>query len=174
MHNPGVCGIILAATARPTAAALDALIDVLTTDTEMVLVALDAGDHSLEPVAWARAAYAVPMAAQATESDILRRMLQEVLNYGRDTALLVSAAQPAPSATDLRAIIAAYSNASDNTWAVVANAAQPVSAPIVLGRNMIEQCLRQQGWSTAEELLAANRAHVLAAGGSALASERPK
>jgi hypothetical protein len=174
MHNPGVCGIILAAVARPTAAALDALIDALTTDTEMVLVALDAGDHSLEPVAWARAAYAVPMAAQATESDILRRMLQEVLNYGRDTALLVSAAQPTPSAADLRAMIAAYSTAADEIWAVVADSAAPASAPILLGRNMIEQCLRQQGWRTTEELLAANRAHVLAPGGGAVAAERPQ
>ena len=66
------------------------LIDALNTDTEMVLVAMGADAETLTPVVWAKAAYIVQIAEGASDADALRVMLQEVLNRGRDAALVAA------------------------------------------------------------------------------------
>lgn len=186
MHTPGVCGAILAtgqpmkATGAPgqdEAAALGKLIDALA-DTDMVLVALAAGAESLAPVMWARAAYVVQLAPGASDAAALRALLQEALNRGRDAVLVTkldatsfdatSPGGPALSAEGVRRMISAYRAAGEEIWAVVSEpepAATEVPRPaqaFLLGREMIELFLRGQNWSTADEILSANREHVLA------------
>jgi hypothetical protein len=174
MHSPGVCGVILAAGSqvgagdarlKTKAEGVSELIDALNGDTEMVLVAVGADAEALAPVAWARAAYVVQISDTASDAETLRVMLQEVLNRGRDAALVTALDataldhQPLTASTVHR-MVAAYCAAGDEIWAVVPDTAMQQGHPVLMGRRMIELFLRGQKWSAADEILSANLEHV--------------
>jgi hypothetical protein len=175
MHSPGVCGIVLAtgsqvgtgdAQRKTKSEAVCELIDALNADTEMVLVAVRTADaDTLEPVVWARAAYMVRLAESATAAEALRAMLQEVLNRGRDAALVASLeslaqADQVLTVETVHRMVAAYCEAGDEIWAVVPEANMLQGHPVLMGRRMIELFLRGQKWSAADEILSANLEHV--------------
>ena len=178
MHSPGVCGVILAAgsqvgapagvkelQSKTKAEALGELIGALNGDTEMVLVALGADAESLAPAVWARAAYIVQIPAAASDADALRVALQEVLNRGRDAALVASLDNQGfdnqgLTAETVHRMVATYCGAGDEIWAVVPEAEIRQGHPVLMGRRMIELFLRGQKWSAADEILSANLEHV--------------
>lgn len=179
MHSPGVCGVILAAGSqvgagdaqlKTNADGVNELIDALNGDTEMVLVAVAGDAEALAPVAWARAAYVVQLSDSSSDAETLRVMLQEVLNRGRDAALVttlnrnalgVTAAEHSPlTAETVHRMVAAYCAAGDEIWAVVPETAMQQGHPVLMGRRMIELFLRGQKWSAADEILSANLEHV--------------
>jgi CTP:molybdopterin cytidylyltransferase MocA len=142
------------------AEALGELIGALNGDTEMVLVALGADAESLAPAVWARAAYIVQLPAAASDADALRVVLQEVLNRGRDAALVASLDNQGLTAETVHRMVAAYCAAGDEIWAVVPEAEIHQGHPVLMGRRMIELFLRGQKWSAADEILSANLEHV--------------
>ena len=75
---------------KTKAEGISELIGALNADTEMVLVAVGADAEALAPVVWAKAAYMVQLPDDASDADALRAMLQEVLNRGRDAALVAA------------------------------------------------------------------------------------
>jgi len=169
MHSPGVCGVILAAGSdagagdarlKTKAEGISELIGALNTDTEMVLVAVGAGADALAPVIWAKAAYMVQLPENASDADALRAMLQEVLNRGRDAALVTSLDSYGLTAETIHRMVAVYCAAGDETWAVVPETEMRQGHPVLMGRRMIELFLRGQKWSAADEILAANLEHV--------------
>jgi CTP:molybdopterin cytidylyltransferase MocA len=169
MHSPGVCGVILAvgshvgavsSQSNSKAEAVNELIGALNGDTEMVLVALGADAESLAPTVWARAAYVVPLPAGASDADALRIALQEVLNRGRDAALVASPGDQVLTSETVHRMVAAYCAAGDEIWAVVPEAEIHQGHPVLMGRSMIELFLRGQKWSAADEILSANLEHV--------------
>ena len=135
-------------------------IDALNADTEMVLVAVGGDAQALTPVVWARAAYMVQLPATASDADALRAMLQEVLNRGRDAALVTALDNLPLTAETVRRMVAAYCAAGDEIWAVVPEAEMLQGHPVLMGRRMIELFLRGQKWSAADEILSANLEHV--------------
>jgi len=169
MHSPGVCGVILAAGSqmragesprKSKAECLSQLIEALNTDTEMVLVAVGADAESLTPVVWAKAAYLVQLPATATDADALRTMLQEVLNRGRDAALVAALDGCGLTSETVHRMVAAYCAAGDEVWAVVPESEIAQGHPVLMGRRMIELFLRGQKWNAADEILSANLEHV--------------
>ena len=142
------------------AEALSELIDALNTDTEMVLVAVGAEAEALAPVVWAKAAYMVQISENASAADALRVMLQEVLNRGRDTALIAALDDHGLSAATVHHMVAAYCAAGDEIWAVVPETEMHQGHPVLMGRKMIELFHRGQKWSAADEILSANLEHV--------------
>jgi hypothetical protein len=146
---------------KTKAEALDEMISALNTDSEMVLVAAGADASALEPVVWARAAYVVQISEKASGAEALRVMLQEVLNRGRDAALVASLENSSLTAETVHRMVTAYCAAGDEIWAVVPGTARQQGFPVLLGRRMIELFLRgQKTWSTAEEFLVANIEHL--------------
>jgi hypothetical protein len=169
MHSPGVCGVILAAGSQVGAGdarlktkseGVTELIDALNADTEMVLVAVGADADALAPVVWARAAYMVQLAESTSAADALRVMLQEVLNRGRDAAIVTALGNFALTAETVHRMVAAYCAAGDEIWAVVPETEMLQGHPVLMGRRMIELFLRGQKWSAADEILSANLEHV--------------
>jgi CTP:molybdopterin cytidylyltransferase MocA len=169
MHSPGVCGVILAAGSQVGAGdarlktkseGVTELIDALNGDTEMVLVSVGADAEALAPVVWARAAYMVQIAESMSDADALRAMLQEVLNRGRDAALVTSLGSQGLTAETVHRMVAAYCAAGDEIWAVVPETEMLQGHPVLMGRRMIELFLRGQKWSAADEILSANLEHV--------------
>ncbi len=170
MHSPGVCGVILAAGSqvgageaalrKSRAETLSELIEALNTDTDMVLVAVGADAEALTPVVWAKAAYMVQLSATASDADALRVMLQEVLNRGRDAALVTALDGHGLTVETVHRMVAAYCAADDEIWAVVPEAEMQQGHPVLMGRRMIELFLRGQKWNAADEILSANLEHV--------------
>jgi CTP:molybdopterin cytidylyltransferase MocA len=173
MHSPGVCGVILAAgsqvgaqagveaaQSKSKAEAVSELILALNTDTDMVLVALGADAQELEPAVWAHAAYIVQLPPSSSDAETLRAMLQEVLNRGRDAALVAALDSQGLTGETVHRMVAAYREADDATWAVVPEAEIRHGHPVLMGRRMIELFLRGQQWSAADEILSANLEHV--------------
>jgi CTP:molybdopterin cytidylyltransferase MocA len=102
----------------------------------------------------------VQIAESATEADALRLMLQEVLNRGRDAALVVSPESFALTAETVHRMVAAYREAPDEIWALVPESTTQQGHPVLLGRRMIGLFLQGQPWSAADEILSANLEHV--------------
>ncbi len=137
------------------------LIDALNADTEMVLVGVGADAEALTPVVWTKAAYLVQLSETATAADALRSMLQEVLNRGRDTALVTALDGAGLTSETVHRMVAAYCASGDEIWAVVPEPEMQQGHPVLMGRRMIELFLRGQKWNAADELLSANLQHVL-------------
>lgn len=145
---------------KPTAESVGKLIDALNADTEMVLVAVGANSEALAPAVWARAAYLVQLPETATGADALRIVLQDILNRGRDTALVTESTSQGLTQETAHRMVAEYCAAGDEIWAVVPEAEVLQGHPVLLGRQMIELFLRGQKWSAADEILFANLEHV--------------
>lgn len=145
---------------KTKAEGVNALINALNADTEMVLVAVGADADALAPVVWSRAAYMVQLPATASDADTLRAMLQEVLNRGRDAAIVTSLDNFDLTAETVHRMVAAYCAAGDEIWAVVPETEMLQGHPVLMGRRMIELFLRGQKWSAADEILANNLEHV--------------
>jgi CTP:molybdopterin cytidylyltransferase MocA len=169
MHSPGICGVILAADsqvgageARPATNAenLNGLINALNTDTDMILVAAGEDADALAPVVWARAGYIVQIAPAATAPEALRVVLQEVMNRGRDAAIVTWLADQAVTRETIHRMVATYCQAGDEIWAVSPELNALQGHPVLLGRRMIELFLRGDKLHTADEILATNREHV--------------
>lgn len=139
---------------------MSGLIDALNTDTEMVLVATGADAETLTPVVWAKGAYIVQLAEGASDAEALRTMLQEVLNRGRDAALVAALDDLSLTAETVHRMVAAYCAAGDEIWAVVPETQMQQGHPVLMGRRMIELFLRGQRWSAADEMVSANLEHV--------------
>jgi CTP:molybdopterin cytidylyltransferase MocA len=135
------------------------LIDALNTDSDMVLVGVGANAEALTPVVWAKGAYIVPLAADASDAQALRVMLQEVLNRGRDTALVASLEDLSLTAETVHRMVATFCAAGDEIWAVVPETGAQ-GHPVLMGRRMIELFLRGQQWSSADEIVSGNLDHV--------------
>ncbi len=145
---------------KPTAESVGKLIDALNADTEMVLVAVGADAEALAPAVWARAAYLVQLPESASGAEALRIVLQDVLNRGRDAALVTESESTGLTEETVHRMVAEYCAAGDEIWAVVPEAEALNGHPVLLGRQMIELFLRGQKWSAADEILSANLEHV--------------
>jgi CTP:molybdopterin cytidylyltransferase MocA len=126
----------------------------------MVLVGVGADAEALTPVVWAKGAYIVQLAAGASDAEALRVMLQEVLNRGRDAALVASLEDLPLTAETVHRMLAAFCAAGDEIWAVVPKTDMLQGHPVLMGRRMIELFLRGQQWSSADEIVSGNLDHV--------------
>ena len=90
----------------------------------------------------------------------LRIGLQEVLNRGRDGAMVTLVDRPPLRADTLAVVVEAFRNRSNNIWAVIPEFAGKHGHPIVIGREMIEAFLRAPANSNAREVEHAHQPHV--------------
>jgi CTP:molybdopterin cytidylyltransferase MocA len=102
----------------------------------------------------------VKLAENTNDADALRAMLQEVLNRGRDAAIVTSLDNFALTEETVHRMVAAYCAAGDEIWAVVPETEMLQGHPVLMGRRMIELFLRGQKWSAPDEILGANLDHV--------------
>lgn len=78
--------------------------------------------------------------------------LREVLNRGRDTAIITLVDRPPASQTTVQKLRAAFEASPDNVWAVVPEIAGQHGHPYVAGRDLIERFLREPVTGNAREV----------------------
>jgi molybdenum cofactor cytidylyltransferase len=174
-RSPSFAGVILAAGASSRMGREKALlpwkggtflstaIQALQRLTDLVLVIV--GPHNqaeLAPVIYANAAFLVlnPHPEDGQFSS-LQRGLEEVLNRGRDAAILTLVDRPAPQLETITQLKTAFANSSDEAWAVIPEYSGKHGHPIVIGREMIEALLRAPAASTARDVEHAHQQHIV-------------
>ena len=140
---------------------LSAALRVLQSATELVIVVAGANAPNLEPIADANAAFlVVNRDPQQGQFSSLLVGLQDVLNRGRDAAIVTLVDRPPAEVKTIEQLRAAFLLGDEQTWAVVPDYGGKHGHPIVIGREMIEAFLRAPVNSSAREVEHANQAHI--------------
>lgn len=130
--------------------------------TDLVIVVVGHNEAALTPVIYANAAFLVvnpnPEAGQFSS---MRMGLQEVLDRGRDGAIVTLVDRPAPRVETIEQLKSVFMASGDQTWAVVPEHAGKHGHPIVIGRELISSFLDAPATSTAREVEHAHQNHIL-------------
>jgi len=140
---------------------LSSAIRVLQPTTDLVIVVGGANAENLEPIVNANAAFLVrnPSPEEGQFSS-LQRGLDEVLNRGRDAAIVTLVDRPAVSLETVQQLKNEFLKGDERVWAVIPEYGGKHGHPIVIGREMIEVFLRAPAGKTARDLEHANQNHI--------------
>ncbi len=137
-------------------------IDLLAPLTEMVIVVGGKNAPQLEPLVYAASAYlVVNREPQRGQFSSLRLGLQEVMNYGRDAAIIALVDRPPASpATVARLKDRFLERAAEGIWAVIPRYGERNGHPLVVGREMINAFLSAPPMATARDVEHAHQQHI--------------
>src|SRR5215472_16015502 len=114
---------------------LSAAIRALQPLTELVIVVAGANASSLAPIANSHAAFlAVNPDPQNGQFSSLQAGLQDVLNRGRDAAIVTLVDRPTAELETIRQVKSAFLASDDRVWAVVPEYQGKHGHPFVIGR----------------------------------------
>ncbi|MGH9580071.1 MAG: nucleotidyltransferase family protein [Terriglobales bacterium] len=163
---PGFCGVILAAgessrMGRDKALLawrgrtfLEGAIESLRPHTDMVLVVAGKNHEALAPIIFAAGAFLVENPApERGQFSSLQVGLREVLNRGRDAAIVVLVDRPPAQAGTVGLLREAFvKQSTEGKWAVVPEHDGRHGHPIVVGRELIEAFLRAPASANARDI----------------------
>lgn len=130
--------------------------------TDLVIVVAGANAPVLAPVIDANAGFmAVNPNPEQGQFSSLKIGLQEVLNRGRDAAILTLVDRPAAGAPTIELLKREFLSADGRIWAVVPEYAGKHGHPIVVGREMIGAFLSAPLSASAREVEHALAQHIL-------------
>ncbi len=140
---------------------LSAAIRSLLLATDFVLVVVGKNEPDLAPIIYAQGASLVvnPDPSRGQFSS-LQVGLHEVLNHGRDAAIITLVDRPPVSTITIQTLRDAFESADQNTWAVVPEFSGKHGHPYLVGREMMEAFLRVPATSTAREIEHQHREHI--------------
>jgi molybdenum cofactor cytidylyltransferase len=128
---------------------------------ELVIVVVGNNETSLAPVVYSNGASLVRNPAPDNgQFSSLQVGLQEVLNRGRDAAMVTLVDRPPANANTLQALCAAFMSRPEGTWAVVPENDGKHGHPFLIAREMMEGFLRAPSTSTAREIEHQNQQHI--------------
>jgi molybdenum cofactor cytidylyltransferase len=147
----------------PVGTFLSAAIESLTLSTDRVIVVAGKNEATLAPVVYASGASLVvnpdPSRGQFSSMQI---GVQEVLNQGRDAAIVTLVDRPPVSAATVDKLHGAFGSAIARwKWAVVPEYAGKHGHPIFLAREMIGAFLNASETATARDIEHQNREHIV-------------
>jgi molybdenum cofactor cytidylyltransferase len=134
---------------------LSAAIRSLALATDFTFVVAGKNESLLAPIVYANGASLIvnPDPARGQFSS-LQVGLHEVLNRGRDAAIVTLIDRPPVSTVTVQALRDAFEVSGDDIWAIIPEFSGKRGHPIVLGREMIEAFLRASPDSSARDMLA--------------------
>jgi molybdenum cofactor cytidylyltransferase len=150
-----------AETPSATETFLSAAIRSLSPSTDFVLIVAGANETSLAPIAYANGASVVvnpdPTRGQFSS---LQLGLREVLNRGRDAAIITLVDRPPAAMATVQTLRQAFESAEQNIWAIVPEFSGKHGHPYVAGRDLIERFLREPIAGNAREVEHRYQDHV--------------
>ena len=133
---------------------LSAAIRLFTPYVDVILVVVGKNEHDLAPIVYARGASLVvnPDPARGQFSS-LQTGLREVMNRGRDAAMITLVDRPPVSTKTIQTLETEFEQAlKRGMWAVVPEFQGKHGHPILAGREMIEAFLRAPATASAREI----------------------
>lgn len=129
--------------------------------TDFVVVVVGKNESSLAPIIYALGASLVvnPDPARGQFSS-LQVGLHEVLNRGRDAAVITLVDRPPVRSATIEALRNAFESAPQEIWAVVPEFCGQHGHPYLAGREMMEAFLRVPATSTARDIEHAHASHI--------------
>jgi molybdenum cofactor cytidylyltransferase len=128
---------------------------------ELVLVVGGKNAETIAPVVYAQAADLVRNPAPARgQFSSLQVGLHEVLNRGRDSAMVTLVDRPPPAAETLAGLVNAFARRSHDIWAVVPEHGGKHGHPFLIGREMIEAFLNAPSNVNARDVEHAHQQHI--------------
>jgi molybdenum cofactor cytidylyltransferase len=140
---------------------LSAAIRSLSRTTEFVVVVVGKNEAALAPIVYAHGASLVvnPDPSRGQFSS-LQVGLREVLNHGRDAAMVTLVDRPPVNSATIQTLHDAFGAADQNTWAVVPEFSGKHGHPYLVGREMIEAFLRVPATSVARDIEHQHQQHI--------------
>jgi molybdenum cofactor cytidylyltransferase len=140
---------------------LSAAIRSLSRATDFVVVVVGDNERALAPIIFARGASLVvnpdPSRGQFSSLQI---GLSEVLNHGRDAAMITLVDRPPVSDATIQILLQTFDTADDNIWAVVPEYSGKHGHPYLAGREMIEAFLRAPATTIARDIEHKLQVHI--------------
>ena len=140
---------------------LSAAIRSLSSATDFVVVVVGKNEAMLAPVIYAHGASLIanpdPGRGQFRS---LQVGLQEVLNQGRDAAMVMLVDRPPLRPASLRMLHHAFETSDHKIWAVIPEFAGKHGHPYLIGREMIELFLRVPATSNARDVEHVHQEHI--------------
>ncbi|HTM40377.1 MAG TPA: nucleotidyltransferase family protein [Terriglobales bacterium] len=133
---------------------LSANIHFLEAHTDMVLVVAGKNAHTLAPLVYATSAFLVvnPTPEHGQFSSV-QTGLREVLNRGRDAAVITLVDRPPVRSATLTQLRSAFIDAAaEKKWAVIPQYGEKHGHPVLIGREMMEAFLRAPVTANAREI----------------------
>ena len=140
---------------------LSAAIRALILSTDFVAVVAGKNEAKLAPVAYANgASVVVNHHSERGQFSSLQVGLQEVLNRGRDAAMITLVDRPPVSRTTIQLLRDAFEAAPENIWAIVPEFSGRHGHPYLAGRELIEAFLRAPANASAREIEREHQKHI--------------
>ncbi len=141
---------------------LSAAIESLSRPTDLVIVVAGKNASSIAPTVYAAgASLVVNPAPERGQFSSLQVGLQEVLNRGRDAAMVTLVDRPPVGSATVQTLCEAFAVAVARwKWAVIPQYAGTHGHPIVLGREMIEAFLKAPATAIARDIEHQNAEHI--------------
>jgi molybdenum cofactor cytidylyltransferase len=132
---------------------LSSAIRSLSAATDFVVIVAGNNEATVAPVAYAHGAFVVvnPDPSRGQFSS-LQVGLREVLNRGRDAAIITLVDRPPAAMTTVQTLREAFETAEQKIWAVVPEYGQKHGHPYVTGREMMERFLREPTTGNARDV----------------------
>jgi molybdenum cofactor cytidylyltransferase len=140
---------------------LSAAIRSLSLAADFVLVVVGKNEAALAPIVYASgASLVVNPDPDRGQFSSLQMGLHEVLNRGRDAAIITLVDRPPAAAATVQNLREAFEVTDQNIWAVVPEFSGKHGHPYLVGREMIEAFLRVPATSTAREIEHEHQEHI--------------
>ena len=140
---------------------LSAVIQAFTDSCDLVIVVAGKNEPAIAPIVYGCGAFLVrnpnPELGQFTS---VQTGLREVLNRGRDNAMITLVDRPPPAAETLNQLLESFTNRGHGIWATVPEFEGKHGHPILVGREMIEEFLRSPATANAREIEHAHQQRI--------------
>jgi molybdenum cofactor cytidylyltransferase len=140
---------------------LSAAIQALYPFSDKVIVVVGKNENNLTPVIYANGASLVQNPdPERGQFSSLQVGLQEVMNDGRDSAMITLVDRPPANTATLQTLCSAFAEAANEIWAVVPEYNGKHGHPFLVAREMIEAFLKAPANASARDIEHQNPAHV--------------
>src|SRR6202140_5160946 len=129
--------------------------------TDFAVVVVGNNEAALAPIIYAHgASLVVNPDPSRGQFSCLQVGLHEVLNHGKDAAMVTLVDRPAVSSATIHTLREAFGAADENIWAVVPEFSGKHGHPYLIGREMIEAFLRVPPASIARDIEHQQQKHI--------------